>query len=89
MAALSFLRLAAAFASSLFKSKHQLVLENLALQQQVPMLRLSVMRSSSCKLSTKQPTALDEPVDSQAPQGLPSHRRRRVRRVRRVEMEFY
>jgi hypothetical protein len=44
MAGMSFLRLAAAFLGSLFKSKHQLVLENLALKQQLAMLRQSVKR---------------------------------------------
>ncbi len=41
---MSILRLVATFLSSLFKSKRQLVLENLALKQQVAMLRQSVRR---------------------------------------------
>ena len=41
---MSILRLVAAFLGSLFKSKRQLVLENLALRQQVTMLRQSVRR---------------------------------------------
>jgi hypothetical protein len=40
MAAMSILRLVATFLSSLFKSKRQLVLENLALKQQVALPRL-------------------------------------------------
>jgi hypothetical protein len=44
MAAMSTLRLVAAFFGSLFKSRRQLVLENLALKQQVAMLRQSVKR---------------------------------------------
>jgi hypothetical protein len=39
---MSTLRLAAAFLLSLFKSRRQLFLENLALKQQVAMLRQSV-----------------------------------------------
>jgi len=39
---MSILRLAAAFLLSLFKSQRQLILENLALKQQVAMLRRSV-----------------------------------------------
>ena len=41
---MSILRLVAAFLGSLFKSKRRLVLENLALRQQVAMLRQSVKR---------------------------------------------
>ena len=41
---MSILRLAAAFFLSLFKSQRQLILENLALKQQVAMLRQSVKR---------------------------------------------
>ncbi len=41
---MSILRLAVAFVLSSFKSQHQLVLENLALRQQVTMLRQSVKR---------------------------------------------
>ena len=43
---MSVLRLVVTFLEPLFKSQHQPVLENLALQQQVTMLRLSAMRSS-------------------------------------------
>ena len=41
---MSIFHLVAAFLGSLCKSKRQLVLENLALRQQVPMLRQSVKR---------------------------------------------
>ena len=41
---MSFLILVVTFLRSFFKSRHQLVLENLALRQQVAMLRLSVKR---------------------------------------------
>ena len=41
---MSILRLAAAFLLSLFRSQRQLILENLALKQQVAMLRRSVKR---------------------------------------------
>ena len=41
---MSILRLAAAFLLSLFRSQRQLILENLALKQQVAMLRQSVKR---------------------------------------------
>lgn len=44
MADMSILILALTFARSLFKSQHQLMLENLALRQQVTMLRQSVKR---------------------------------------------
>ena len=44
MANMSFLILIVTFLRSFFKSRHQLVLENLALRQQVAMLRLSVKR---------------------------------------------
>jgi hypothetical protein len=41
---MSILRLVVSFILSLLKSQHQLVLENLALRQQVTMLRQSVKR---------------------------------------------
>jgi hypothetical protein len=44
MAAMSILHLVATFLLSLFKSQRQLALENLALRQQVTMLRQSVKR---------------------------------------------
>ncbi len=44
---MSILRLVIAFLQSQFKSRRQLVLENLALKQHVAMLRQSVKRSSS------------------------------------------
>ena len=47
MAGMSFLRLVVTFLGSLFKSRRQLVLENLALQQQVAMLRQSVKRPTA------------------------------------------
>ena len=47
MAGMSFLRLIVTFLGSLFKSRRQLVLENLALQQQVAMLRQSVKRPTA------------------------------------------
>jgi hypothetical protein len=44
MAAMSILRLVVTFLGSLFKSQRQLAFENLALRQQVTMLRQSVKR---------------------------------------------
>ena len=44
MAGMSIIRLVVTFFGSLFKSRRQLALENLALKQQVAMLRQSVKR---------------------------------------------
>ena len=96
---MSSLALLITFLGSLFKSHGQLVLENLALRQQVTMLRQSVKRPRATaadklfcskrdvnkrKESTKQPDALDEPAAKPLPQALPPHHPRRVRQVRRV-----
>jgi hypothetical protein len=74
---MSILTLLIIFLGALFKSQRQLVLENLALRQQVTMLRLSVKRPRATaadklfcskrdvnkrKESTQHPDALDEPV---------------------------
>jgi hypothetical protein len=53
MAAVSTLRLVAAFFGSLFKSRRQLVLENLALRQQVAMLRQSVKRPRATQADSR------------------------------------
>jgi hypothetical protein len=87
---MSILRLAVAFLLSLFKSQRQLILENLALRQQVTMLRQSVKRHYATSLwwqspdslapaeATKKTDALDEPDARHLPQALPRHHRRRV-----------
>ena len=38
--------------------------------------------------TTNQPDALDEPVANHLPQALAAYHRRRVRQVRRVDLEF-
>ncbi len=65
------LRLVVTFVHSLFKSRRQLVLENLALRQQVAMLRQSVLLCSTRSKIHKQPDALDEPVANHLP--IPFH----------------
>ncbi len=81
---MSILTLLITFLSSLFKSQRQLVLENLALRQQVTMLRQSVKRLRATaadrmfcskrdvnkRKQRKQPDALDEPVAKPLPQAL-------------------
>jgi hypothetical protein len=96
---MSILTLVITFLGSLFKSHQQLALENLALRQQVTMLRQSVKRPRVTaadrmfcskrvvykrKETPKQPDALDAPDASDIPQSLVEHHRRRVRQVRRV-----
>jgi len=83
---MSILRLVVSFILSLLKSQRQLVLENLALRQQVTMLRQSVKRPRATaadklfcskrgvnkrKESTKHPDELDEP-DAKPPPPTPS-----------------
>ena len=90
---MSSLALLITFLGSLFKSHGQLVLENLALRQQVTMLRQSVKRPRATaadklfcskrdvnkrKESTKQPDAPDDPTPNHTPQPLLPHHRRRV-----------
>jgi hypothetical protein len=93
---MSILRLVVSFILCLLKSQRQLVLENLALRQQVTMLRQSVKRPRATsadrmfcskrdvnkrKESTKHPVVLDYPSPNHLPQPLPPHHPRRVRRV--------
>jgi hypothetical protein len=64
---MSILRLVVTFLGSLFKSRRQLVLENLALKQQVAMLRQSVKRptataAATARLLPRVSLALAEPV---------------------------
>jgi hypothetical protein len=49
---MSILRFVVTFLGSLFKSRRQLVLENLALKQQVAMLRQSVKRPTATAAAT-------------------------------------
>ena len=97
---MSILTFITTFLGSLFKSQRQLALENLALRQQVAMLRQSVKRHRAMAYgwpnpyplsipgSTKQPDALDEPGADHPPQTLPPHHPRRLRQPRRVVLEF-
>ncbi len=101
---MSILTLLITFLGSLFKSQRQFVLGNLALRQQVTMLRQSVKRPRATaadrmfrskrdvnkrKESTKQPDALDEPDAKHLPQGLPPLQRRRVVRFVGCNWSFY
>ena len=100
MAAMSILRLVVTFLGSLFKSQRQLLLENLALRQQVTMLRQSVKRYRATAREwrnpsypsipeiTKQPDAVDAPDACLEFQALAAHERRRVRQLRRVGSGF-
>ena len=81
---MSILRFVVTFLGSLFKSQRQLFLENLALRQQIAMLRQSVKRDSSWNKSNTQPDALDEPVAKYLSQHPAEHSRRRVRQLRRM-----
>ncbi len=82
---MSILTLLIIFLGALFKSQRQLVLEKLALRQQVTMLRQSVKRPRATaadklfcskrdvnkrKEGTKHPNALDDPSPGHPPQGL-------------------
>ena len=54
----------AAFLHSLFKSRRQLALENLALRQQLAMLKPSVKRLSMAKSQFKLPSVVETNLDS-------------------------
>ena len=85
MANMSILTLLIIFLGALFKSQRQLILENLALRQQVTMLRQSVKRPRATaadklfcskrdvnkrKESTQQPDTLDNPSPAIQPKAL-------------------
>jgi hypothetical protein len=92
---MSILRLVVTFLLSLFKSRRQLALENLALRQQVAMLRQSVKRPRamvygwpnpyplSTPGSTTQPATSDEPDAGHLPHN-PFHPTTTVEYVRSV-----